>query len=448
MCLRYNSRMTTPLLTVKIRDEQDVIAARLRARQVAEVCGFSMLDQARIAATVSELARTLVGHSATGEVEFAMAANDALPALQVKVADNFPGDASAIWINEKLPASTAKLMNGYKVISATAAGSHVAFWKNLPADATFDLEHVQTLLRQLDPLPGNVALSEANHQNGALTKALHDLQERQDELTQVTRRLEETNARIASLNVLLDQKAHTLIGADQRKDEFLALLSHELRSPLSTVSLAAQMLGSVKTIERAQELGAMLARQAGHMTRLVEDLLDISRVTRGLVTLQRASVDLAEVIQEAAEQQQASLAVKKHALTLSIAATPCLVDGDKTRLVQVMGNLLANAIRYTAQGGAIQVTLVRNGGTALMSVQDNGRGIAAEFIPHLFDLYVQEESSSERKVSGLGIGLALVKSLVELHQGQVRVSSEGRDKGSLFSVELPLLEVVSAPTLH
>ncbi len=416
--------MTTSLLSVTIRNEQDVIAARLRAREIAAVCGFSTLDQARVATTVSELARTLVGHSDRGAVEFAVAATGAAPALHVSIAENMPRNAPTLWVDESLPSITAKLMSGYATAHG-ADGAKITFWKNLPPNSGFDMARVNAQLRSLAPLQGNVALSEATHQNHELTKALHDLQERQDELTGMAQRLE---------------------GADRRKDEFLALLSHELRGPLSTVTMAAQMLRTVTSVERAQEIGAIVARQSGHMSRLVEDLLDVSRVTRGLVTILREPVDVGQFVREAAEQQHAALTAKRQTLALSVPASTRQVNGDRTRLIQVMGNLIGNASRYTPHDGHVAVSVAFGACSVRISVVDNGRGIAPEYLPKLFDLYVQEELSADRINSGLGLGLALVKSLVEVHDGQVHATSGGKGQGSSFFVDLPLLESCTTET--
>ncbi|MEJ7806476.1 MAG: HAMP domain-containing sensor histidine kinase, partial [Telluria sp.] len=219
---------------------------------------------------------------------------------------------------------------------------------------------------------------------------------------------------------------------------FLAILSHELRGPLSAVGMAAQMLEMPAVpAERQTQLAQLISRQVTHMTRLVEDLLDVSRISRGSVLLKKTPVDMRDVVKYAIEQHTAAAAAKRHALDVGVPDYACMVSGEAVRLVQVAGNLLANAIRYTPNGGAITVSLVRNAAMIELSIADNGIGIAKELIPRLFDLYVQAEQTTERGTSGLGLGLALVKSLLEAHAGSVSAVSDGVGHGSTFLVRIP-----------
>jgi signal transduction histidine kinase len=308
-----------------------------------------------------------------------------------------------------------------------------------PQSPAVSADGFKTIVAQLDALPANAALSEARHQNRELTDALDALQARQQELMSTTLRLEETNRRVEALNALLDDKAAALQRADRSKDEFLAILSHELRGPLSAASMAAQLLQS-NTIgqERAVQMGALITRQVVHMSKLVEDLLDVSRVSRGLVQIEKGPVELHEVVAAAVEQVQSAANLKYHRIEQKLGRASLLVLGDRTRLVQVVSNLLTNSIRYTNNGGVIVIRLETRGHMATVSVSDNGSGIGPELMPRLFDLYVQAERSSDRTGGGLGLGLALVKNLVEAHEGSVRAASEGEGKGSTFTVSLPL----------
>ena len=229
--------------------------------------------------------------------------------------------------------------------------------------------------------------------------------------------------------------------ADRRKDEFLAVLSHELRSPLSATKMAAQLLeAQTITPERAKQMGQVITRQVGHMSRLVEDLLDVSRVARGLIRLEQRKVDMEQVIQSAIEQVKPMITAKGHALTLSTQGTTGLVYaiGDYTRLIQVFTNLLSNAARYTPAGGHISILLATTSSKIRVKIIDNGVGIKPVKKEQLFDLFVQAEVSTDRQNGGLGLGLALVKSLVEIHGGNVTASSDGEGLGSTFCVELPL----------
>jgi signal transduction histidine kinase len=235
--------------------------------------------------------------------------------------------------------------------------------------------------------------------------------------------------------------------ADRRKDEFLAMLAHELRNPLAPISAAAQLLNmGPPDAGRVERTSAIIARQVAHMTGLIDDLLDVSRVTRGLVVLARDEVDLRRVIDDAVEQVRPLIEARRHQLSLELAPElgPALVQGDYKRLVQVLANLLNNAAKYTPEGGRLGLWLGATADHLLVSVNDNGIGIAADLLPTVFDLFSQAERTPDRAQGGLGLGLALVKSLVELHGGMVTAASEGRNMGTEFTVRLPRLHARTA----
>jgi signal transduction histidine kinase len=231
--------------------------------------------------------------------------------------------------------------------------------------------------------------------------------------------------------------------ADRRKDEFLAMLAHELRNPLAPISAAAQLLnmGPLDS-KRVERTSAIIGRQVTHMTGLIDDLLDVSRVTRGLVVLARDEIDLGRVIADAVEQVRPLIEGRRHRLTLRMPpeADRALVQGDYKRLVQVLANLLNNAAKYTPEDGRLAIRLDLTREQVLVSVADSGIGIPADLLPTVFDLFSQAERTPDRAQGGLGLGLALVKSLVELHGGMVTVTSKGRDQGSEFTLRLPRLE--------
>jgi signal transduction histidine kinase len=212
-----------------------------------------------------------------------------------------------------------------------------------------------------------------------------------------------------------------------------------LRSPLSAVSMAAQLLQADPVApERTLQMSQVINRQVCHMSRLVEDLLDVSRVSRGLVLIEKAPLDLCEVVKDAVEQVASYAQKKGHVIDLSLFQAAAVIHGDRTRLVQVVSNLLSNAIRYTPDGGTVAVRLEVHDASVAIKVIDNGIGLPADLMPHLFDLYVQAERSSDRKSGGLGLGLALVKSLVEAHDGIVTAESEGAGLGSTFAVRFAM----------
>ncbi len=232
----------------------------------------------------------------------------------------------------------------------------------------------------------------------------------------------------------------------QRKDQFLAMLAHELRNPLAPISTAAKLLELAPTDpKRVQHAGEIISRQVKHMTDLVDDLLDVSRVTRGLVQLEKRLVDLKLVVTHAIEQVRPLIETRHHELTVRMASGSVVVEGDPTRLVQVVANILNNAAKYTPQGGQITVSLDVLDGHARIQVSDDGSGIAPTLLPYVFHLFSQGQRTPDRSQGGLGLGLALVKQITSLHGGEVTAESEGMGKGSKFTVTLPRVVKQSHP---
>ena len=239
-----------------------------------------------------------------------------------------------------------------------------------------------------------------------------------------------------------DQKRaqESLQEADRRKDEFLAMLSHELRNPLAPIVGAIQLLklGGPDAPELPWALDVM-ERQAQQMTRLVDDLLEVSRITRGKIKLAKETVELASIIERAVETSRPIIDSRRHELTISLPKKRLWLEADPVRLSQVLSNLLNNSAKYTEEGGRIDLFVEHAGTVVTIKVQDNGIGIPAEMLPHVFDLFTQVDRSLDRSQGGLGIGLTLVRRLVEMHDGTVRAESAGAGRGSLFSIRLPLL---------
>ncbi|HEY2158860.1 MAG TPA: PAS domain-containing protein, partial [Isosphaeraceae bacterium] len=232
--------------------------------------------------------------------------------------------------------------------------------------------------------------------------------------------------------------------ADRRKDEFLALLAHELRNPLAPVRNGLQVLRLADTDADARASAReMMERQLGHMVRLIDDLLDISRISRNKLELRRSRMLLADAVSSAVETARPMIEAAGHRLTVSLPPEPVYLDADLTRLAQVFGNLLSNSAKYTHPGGHIRLAAELAGADVLVSVRDDGIGIPAGSLATIFDMFSQVDRSIERSTGGLGIGLALVKSLVEMHGGTVSAESGGDGKGSTFAVRLPKLEAPS-----
>jgi two-component system CheB/CheR fusion protein len=234
------------------------------------------------------------------------------------------------------------------------------------------------------------------------------------------------------------QYEHAMQETSRRKDEFLAMLGHELRNPLAACAGAVAMLQFEDTASREIiQARQIIARQLDTMTRMVDDLLDVSRVVRGKIALRRKPVDLAEIVRRAASVVETLLHARKQLLNISVPDRPVIADVDATRIEQVLINLLSNAAKYTPCGGQIELRLEHDSVTARLIVRDNGDGLAPELIEHVFDIFVQGERSADRAQGGLGIGLTMAKSLIELHGGTIDVHSAGPGQGSQFVVTLP-----------
>jgi signal transduction histidine kinase/ActR/RegA family two-component response regulator len=246
----------------------------------------------------------------------------------------------------------------------------------------------------------------------------------------------------------LEQRARaevSLRDMDRRKDEFLAMLAHELRNPLSPMVTALQLIrlrgGAGAAFERERQI---IERQVGHLTRLVDDLLDVSRVAQGKIVLERRPMELALAVAKAVELASPTIQARRHELTVDVPLSGLCVNGDEHRLAQVVSNLLTNAAKYTDPGGAIEVRAAPAGSEVALSVRDTGSGIAPELLPRVFELFVQAEGVSEQSQGGLGLGLAIVQRLVGMHDGTIEARSDGPGQGSEFVVRLPRIEPARA----
>jgi signal transduction histidine kinase len=263
------------------------------------------------------------------------------------------------------------------------------------------------------------------------------------ELYRKTRALEELNAelerRVAARTAELEATTAALREADRRKDEFLAMLAHELRNPLAPIRTAVQLL-RLKELPEAHSIRARdtIDRQVEHLVCLIDDLLDVSRITRGMITLQREPVPASAIVARAIEITRPAIDARRHELLLDLADEPLTIEGDRTRLVQIVGNILHNATKFMDPGGRIVLQVAPESGAALIRVKDDGMGIPADRIDRVFDLFTQVHRSGDGVQGGLGIGLALVRRLVEMHGGTVEARSDGPGRGTELRVRLPL----------
>ncbi len=245
----------------------------------------------------------------------------------------------------------------------------------------------------------------------------------------------------ARLATVLSQRAEALQEAGRQKDHFLAILAHELRNPLAPISNALQLWPMVdKDPKQMEEIRGMMDRQVRLMTRLIDELLDVSRISRGKIELKKQNVDLRTIVLGAVESLQSFIDACGHRLTVTLPHDEIMIDGDVARLTQVLGNILHNAAKYCGRNGRISITAEREGERAVIRIRDNGPGIPRHMLSRIFDMFQQADQSLDRSYGGLGIGLTLVKRLVEMHGGTVEAHSDGPGKGSEFVVKLLALK--------
>ncbi len=270
-------------------------------------------------------------------------------------------------------------------------------------------------------------LLDEKKQTRSFVRVMHDLTESEAVLAQRTR-------------------ADGLAEANRNKEKFMALLSHELRSPLSPILNALSILRQMRTNDPIiEQAGNIIERQVGQMAKLVDDLLDISRITKGKLRLTKEQVELRVVVNHASEAVRPFMEARKHEFSVSLPTAPVWVEADPARMEQVVVNLLNNAAKYTDTGGLIRMSVSREGAEAVIRVRDNGVGIAPEQLPLVFELFTQVDGSLGRSYGGLGIGLALARNLVEMHEGRLQASSAGLGKGSEFTIKLPMLLQPAVP---
>jgi signal transduction histidine kinase len=264
------------------------------------------------------------------------------------------------------------------------------------------------------------------------------------ELYRKTRALERLNAeleqRVVERTAALEASTEALKEADRRKDEFLAMLAHELRNPLAPIRTAVQLL-RLKELAEPQRAKArdVIERQVEHLVDLINDLLDVSRITRGVIALQKEPLLVTAIVARAVEIARPAIDAHRHDLFIDLPDESIAVDGDRTRLVQVVANILHNAAKFMEPGGRIRLSVARDGASAVIRIADTGIGIAPELLPTIFELFTQAHTRGERSEGGLGIGLALIRRLTEMHGGTVTAHSDGPGRGTEVTVRLPVL---------
>ena len=417
MAITYETSRALPIVTAIVKQSIDWIGARQRAQIISAALGFSAQDQTRIATAVSEIARNAFEYASGGRVEF-IADASVSQSLLVPISDQGPGIAdldlilagrfrSPNGIGIGITGSRA-LMDEFEVDTRLGEGTTVKLRKFLPRSAPRITPEV--LARVGDALTRRPRdpLEEAQNHNQEILRTL-------DELSRVNRELQ---------------------AANEAKDLFLATVSHELRTPMTAILGWLQML-NVPTLDAAMRAEGMKAIESAArvQARLVEDVLEAAKVQSGKVHLDLADVDLRDVIESMWSALQPAVSAKSVLLEKNlVGAFP--IRGDVTRLQQIVWNIISNAIKFTPEQGTINVCASADDEHVTVAITDSGKGISAELLPHVFERFRQGENS--RQHGGLGLGLAIVSHLVELHGGTISAASAGAGKGACFTIRLPL----------
>jgi signal transduction histidine kinase len=337
----------------------------------------------------------------------------------------------------------------YDVPREDGAGFELRYWSPVNAPVLGDAGELLYIVHRVDNVTEYVQIGE---QSARLSL---DNRKMEAEVVQRSRELDRLNGTLRQANATLSDYARAAREEARRKDEFVAMLAHELRNPLGAISSALQLWELIGSdAGRQQEVLAVCKRQVGNLTRLVDDLLEMARIARGEVELQRAPLALQDVLGSALQAARGQFERQSVRLVTRVAAEPCRVLGDSTRLEQVFANLLSNAAKFSARAGKVEVLLdafdADGRPWVRVAVRDEGRGIPPDKLDAIFDMFVQVDTRIDRARGGLGIGLSLVRALVELHGGRVCASSAGLGQGSCFTVELPMLPdaAVAPQTVH
>ena len=422
--------MQTVALTVKIQTDQSLVVLRHRCRQISELFGLEALQRTRLTTAVSEIGRNALQYAGTATVNFLVGTSVTHPTAQsvlIRITDKGPGIPASIWADGEIGAvhrvgglhGSQRLVDTFSIETKPGAGSTVSMEMLMPRSAPWlqaaDIsQRIDELFRRRPQNPHE----ELEQQNRDM---LHTLEE-------------------------LRQRKHDLELADQRKNEFVAMLAHELRNPLAAISMSVEVMRRKKNLQMAdvEKYRETIGRQATQLTKLVNDLMDVSRVSRGKVDLERAVVGVNVLVFEAVEMTHAFVDAKKHRLLMPALDNVAWVDVDLVRMKQVISNLVHNAARYTPPGGLIEIGITVANATVQISIKDNGVGIDAAMLPKIFELFTQASHSLAREDSGLGIGLTIVQRMAEDHGGTVRAHSAGLGCGSEFILTLPTVKPPAA----
>lgn len=412
--------MRHPIAAVKITS-LTVTTARERTRKVGELFGLETLQRTRFVTAVSEIARDTVQHCSEATLSFMFDTQPRRGRSQCLVAE-FISRSPAIakrTDTQRGIAAARRLVDHLSVDSSQESGSVVILEMGLPRDQKpLTMQEVSARATRLAAFDALTPFEELEQLNGEMALALEQLRGRQLALEQ----------------------------ADLRKNEFMAMLAHELRNPLAAIKLNLAML-KLKPMTTGPELAdrrEVMNRQVDQISRMVSDLVDVTRVEKGKVELQETAVEVNSLLKDALEMTAAAILEKKHDVEFTAAPHDLWLNGDSARLLQVFTNVIQNAAKYTPEQGRIQIAVRAEGGQAAIEVSDNGVGIGADMLPHVFALFVQVRDKSADASAGMGVGLTLADRLVREHGGTITVHSEGVGHGSRFTIKLPLMAEAAA----
>jgi signal transduction histidine kinase/DNA-binding response OmpR family regulator len=442
----------TTILSVSVKYEHDVVAARQRARQIAGMLGFDAQDQTRIATAVSEIARNAYTYAGGGRVEFAVEGRTAPQVFTVQVTDRGPGIADLARILGGAYRSTTgmglgiigarRLMDHFQIESGPGKGTTVQLKKLVPRSApVLDSGALAALVAALARQRPQTALDEIQQQNQELLQTLDALRARQEELTQLNRELEDTNRGVVALYAELDEKADHLRRADEMKTRFLSNMSHEFRTPLNSILALSRLLqqGTDGSLTPEQEKQVAFIRKAAEgLTELVNDLLDLAKVEAGKIVIRPIEFEVANLFGALRGMLRPMLVNESVALVFDDAPGLPPIFNDEAKISQILRNFISNALKFTERGEVrVAATLTPQGDAVAFSVTDTGIGIAPEDQERIFQEFGQVEHALQRKVKGTGLGLPLTRKLAHLLGGRVTLTST-LGQGSTFTAVIPL----------
>jgi signal transduction histidine kinase/DNA-binding response OmpR family regulator len=445
--------MAHRIIAVAIDFEQDVVAARQRARQIAGVLGFDGQDQARIATAVSEIARNALRYAGRGDAEFALEGDSAPQVLIIRVRDRGPGIADLQRILDgRYTSSTGmglgivgarRLMDQCDIVSAPGQGTEVVMKKILPArSAVFGRNALGRLAGTLAARSPATPFEEIQQQNRELIRAMDELRQRQDELMSVNRELEDTNRGVVALYAELDEKAGHLRRADEMKSRFLSNMSHEFRTPLHSIRGLVRLLldreDGPLTAEQEKQL-AFIQKAAEGLTELVDDLLDLAKIEAGKVVVHPTEFSVDNLFSALRGMLRPLLVSDSVSLRFEESGELPLMHTDEAKVSQILRNFISNALKFTERGEVrITASASADGATVTFSVADTGIGIDEQDQKNIFEEFTQVPGPLQKRVKGTGLGLPLCRNLATLLGGEVWLQS-ARGQGSTFSVRIPVV---------